>query len=76
MSSIVNMFTVCCMYVSGLWELLFLLACLIMCSKATTARHTLCHGLLASLYLRALPLDVLAQGCLVLVGVHRSSVYI
>ena len=38
MCSIVNMFAVCCMYVSGLWELLFKYGCGTTCSKAATAR--------------------------------------
>ena len=71
-----NMFTVCCMYLSGLWRLLFVWACITTCSKAATARPTLSHALQTSLYLRALPLDVRAQVCLVFVGVHHSFVYI
>ena len=58
------------------WELLFVWACITTCSKAATARATLCDGLWASVYLRALPLDMRAQVCLVFVGVHRSIMYI
>ena len=50
--------------------------CITTCSKAATARPTLCDTLQASVYLRALPLDVRAQVCLVFVGVHPSIVYI
>ena len=64
--------TVCCLYVSGLLELLFVRKCGTTCSKAASARPTPCDALQASVYLRALPLDVRAQVCLVFVGVHRS----
>ena len=66
--SIVNMFTFYCMYVSDFSELLFVWACITTCSKATTARPTLCDGLRASVYLLALPFDVRAQVCLVFVA--------
>ena len=70
--SILRMSTVCCMYVSGLWELFFVWTYGTTCSKAATARPEPCDALTASVYLRALPLDVRAQACLVFVGVHRS----
>ena len=76
MCSIVNMFTICCMYVSRLWEVFFVWTCTTTCSKAATARPTLCDALLVSLYLWAPPLNVRAQVCLVFVGVHRSIIYI
>ena len=50
--------------------------CITTCSKAATAKTTLCDALRASVCLRTLPLDVRAQVCLVYVGVHRSIMYI
>ena len=76
MCSIVKMFTVLCMYVSGLWELWFVGICPIMCSQAATARPTIRDALRASVYLLALPLDVRTHVRLVFVSVHRSSMYI
>ena len=58
MCSIVSMFTVCCMYVSSLWEILFVYACSTTYTKAASARPTPCDALRASVYLRALPMDV------------------
>ena len=72
MCSIVSMFTVCCMYVTGLWQILFVYACSTTCSMVTTARPTPCDALRASVCLRALRMDVRAQVCLVFVSVHRS----
>ena len=60
------------MYVSGLWELLFVKACSTTCSKAAGAGPTPFDALRVSVYLRALPMDVRAQVCLVFFGVHRS----
>ena len=74
--SIVNMFTDCCMYVSGLWELLYVWTCGTTCFRAATARPTPWDALRASVYLRALPLDVRAQVCRVFVGVHRFIMYV
>ena len=48
----------------------------ITCCKAATARSTLCDTFRANVYLRALPLGLCAQVCLVFVGVHQSNVYI
>ena len=74
--SIVNISTVCCMYVSGLLGLLFVCVCIITCLRAATWRPTLCDALRASVYLQALPLDVGGQVCLVFIGVHRSVMHI
>ena len=74
--SIVKMFTVCCMYVSGLWEVLFVWTCGTICSKAATARPTLRDAPQVSVYIQALPLDVRAQVCPVFAGVHRSMMYV
>ena len=74
--AIVNMFIVCCMYVSGSWELLFVWMCGTTCSKAATAKPILCDALWASVYLRAPALDVRTQVCLVIVGVHSSIMYV
>ena len=73
--SIVDMLTVCCVYVSSLWKLLhvpYVWRATITCPKAATARPTLCDALWASVCPRALPVGVRAQVCLVFVGVHRS----
>ena len=64
------------MYVSGLWEVLFVLVCISTCSGAARARPTLCDPLQACVYLRALPLDVRTQSCLVFVSVHRYIICI
>ena len=71
-----SMFMFCCMYVSGFGEPLFVWACITICSKAATAKPTLCDALRASVYLRTLQLDVDAQVCLAFVSVHRSIMYI
>ena len=70
------MFIVYCMYMSAFSEPWFVWACITICSEAATARPTLYDALRASVYLRALPLDVDAQVCLVVVSVHRSLMYI
>ena len=73
---VVHLLTVCCMYVSGLWNLLFVWACTTTCSTAATARPTLCDALRARVHLRALPLDVRAQVCHVFVSVLGSILYL
>ena len=73
--SIVDMLTVCCVYVSSLWKLLhvpYVWSATITCPKAATARPTLCDALRGSVCPRALPVGVRAYVCLVFVSVHRS----
>ena len=73
--SIVDMLTVCCVYVSSLWKLLhvpYVWSAPITCPQAATARPTLCDALRASVCPRALPMGMRAQVCLVFVTLHRS----
>ena len=69
--SFLAVFTVCCVYLIVFWELLFVWTCVAMSPYVRKGRH-----LEASVYLRALPLVLCAQVCLVFVSVHRSKMYI